>query len=225
MGAAPPGDEGEGGTGGGTAPGRNGDAIGPGFRVLGERRVFEARVFSVSRLELTDPDGHRFEREVVRHPGAVAVVAVGDDGAATVVRQLRTPLGATIVEVPAGTCDVEGEDLESTARRELAEETGIRARRWECLGAFYNSPGYSDQLTTLYLATDLEDHSADAERAGPEERWMSVERLALDHVEALVSSGRLRDGTTVIGLLLARAALAERGGHHHQDAARADERG
>lgn len=184
-----------------------------GFRCVGEHEVFEGHVFRVARLEITDPDGEGFEREVVRHPGAVAVVAVDDEGNATVVRQLRAPLGAAVLEVPAGTCDVEGEELEETARRELGEEAGLTARRWERLGAFYNSPGYSDQLTTLFLATGLEDRPDQAERAGAEERWMSVERVALRDVERLVASGEVRDGTTIIGLLLARSALArhERG--------------
>lgn len=143
---------------------------------------------------------------MVRHPGAVAVAAVDDGGRATLVRQLRPAVWAPVLEVPAGTCDVGGEAPETTAARELAEEAGLVADRLELLAVTCNSPGVSDQWTRIYLATGLRPCPTD--RHGVEERWMTVERVALDDVEAMVADGRLVDQTTVVGLLLARRALA-----------------
>lgn len=153
----------------------------------------------------TDPDGRPFDRFVVRHPGAVAVVAVDDRRRATLVRQLRPAVWSTVLEVPAGTLDVDGEAPEAAAARELAEEAGLVADRLDLLAETWNSPGVSDQRTLVYLATGLRPCPTD--RRGVEERWMTVEEVGLDQVEALVAAGRLRDQTTVLGLLLARGAL------------------
>lgn len=176
-----------------------------GFQRLGEEEVFRGHVFRVAHTRFVDPDGRPFERDVVRHPGAVAVVPVHDDGTATLVRQMRVAVGGPVLEIPAGTCDVDGEPPETTAHRELAEEAGFVAARLERLAAVYNSPGYCDQQTTIYLATGLQPCATSP--AGVEERWMSVERVALGEVEGLVAGGRVVDGTTMLGLLLARAAV------------------
>jgi ADP-ribose pyrophosphatase len=176
-----------------------------GFRQLGEETIFTSKVFSVARLDLADPDGERFERHVVHHPGAVAVVAVDDDGVATLVRQYRAAIGRSVLEIPAGTCDVDGEPLPETARRELAEEAGLQAGALRRLAAVYNSPGYSDQLTTVFLATGLTPCPTD--RGGVEERFMAVETLRLRDLDDLIARGVVVDETTVLGLWLARAAL------------------
>lgn len=175
------------------------------FRRVAEEPAFSGRVFSVSRLRFADPDGEEFERDVVRHPGAVAVVAVDDDGAVTLVRQMRVAVGEPVLEAPAGTCDHDGEEAETTARRELAEEAGLRASRWERLATVLNSPGVSDQRTVVFLATGLSPCAT--EPAGVEERWMSVETVPLASIEELVASGRVADSTTIVGMFLARARL------------------
>jgi 8-oxo-dGTP pyrophosphatase MutT (NUDIX family) len=180
-----------------------------GFRHVGEEELFRGHLFALHHVTLADPDGEEFERDVVRHPGAVAIVPVHADGTVTLVRQMRAAVGESVLEVPAGTRDVDGEPPEATARRELAEEAGLRASHVEQLASLYNSPGYSDQRTTIYLATDLEP--CDTDRAGIEERWMSVEHVALADLEGLVAQGRLVDAATVAGLLLARIALDRSG--------------
>ena len=172
------------------------------FRRLREETLFEGRVFSVVNATFADPDGEEFHRDVVRHPGAVAVVPLHEDGTVSLVRQMRPAVGEPVLEIPAGTCDVDGEDLETTAHRELVEEAGLRAKRLERLAAVYNSPGYTDQRTTIFLATGLE--ACDADPAGVEERWMSVERLPLADAASLIASGHLVDSTTIVGMLLAR---------------------
>ncbi|MDA8311594.1 MAG: NUDIX hydrolase [Actinomycetota bacterium] len=176
-----------------------------GFRRLGGRPRFEGRLFAVETVAYADPDGHEITRDVVRHPGAVSVVAAHGDGTVTLVRQVRVAVAAAVLEAPAGTRDVDGEPPEVTARRELEEEAGLRAARLERLGSVYNSPGYTDQRTILYLATDLTP--GETQPSGAEERWMTTERIALCDVERLVADGRLLDATTIAGLLLARHAL------------------
>ena len=186
----------------------DGDEPLQGFRRLAERPRFDGEVFKVRTVAFADPEGHEFERDVVRHPGAVSVVPSHGDGTVTLVRQLRVAVGAAVLEAPAGTCDVDGEDPEQTARRELEEEAGLRAGLLERLGAVYNSPGYTDQRTIVYLASEVSPCAASP--SGVEERWMSTERVALDDVEQLVAEGRLLDATTIVGLLLARHALEAR---------------
>ncbi|MDA8316731.1 MAG: NUDIX hydrolase [Actinomycetota bacterium] len=176
-----------------------------GFRELGERPRFGGHLFEVHTVRFSDPDGHEFERDIVRHPGAVSIVPVHEDTSVTLVRQVRVAVGTSVLEAPAGTRDVGGEDPEETARRELEEEAGLRARSFERLGTVFNSPGYTDQRTIVYLARGLEP--CEARPHGVEEHWMSTERVALADVERLVASGQLLDATTIVGLLLARRAL------------------
>jgi 8-oxo-dGTP pyrophosphatase MutT (NUDIX family) len=182
------------------------DTSPPPFRRVSEEEVFRGKVFSVDRVELTDPDGTPFERTIVRHPGAVHIVAVDADRRVTLVRQFRAAADRWLLETPAGTRDVEGEPLETTARRELAEEAGLEAERMDVLIGTMNSPGISDQFTTVFLATGLSP--CPTAPAGVEEGFMTIETIALDEVDALVADGSLVDETTVLGLLLARAHLA-----------------
>jgi 8-oxo-dGTP pyrophosphatase MutT (NUDIX family) len=177
----------------------------PSFRRVAEQEVFKGKVFSVDRVELVDPEGQPFERSIVRHPGAVHVVPVDDQRRVTLVRQYRAAADRLLLETPAGTCDVDGEPRETTARRELAEEAGLAAERMDVLISIFNTPGISDQYTTIFLATGLSPTAT--ERMGVEEGFMTVETIALDDVDALVADGTLIDGTTVLGLLLARAHL------------------
>ena len=142
---------------------------------------------------------------MVRHPGAVAVVPLGEDGRVTLVRQFRAAVGSEVLELPAGTCDVAGEDPARTARRELAEEAGLEAARLDHLATVLNSPGITDQRTAVYLARGLTPCATG--REGTEERWMAVETVALDDVDRLVATGALQDGITLLGLLLAGRAL------------------
>jgi ADP-ribose pyrophosphatase len=181
----------------------------PGFRRVSEEELLSAWLFRVDRLHLLDPDDQPFERVVVRHPGAVTVVPVHDDGTVTLVRQYRAAVDALVLEIPAGTRDKEGEEPEATARRELAEEAGLEATRWELLIGTWNTPGVSDQHTLIYLATGLS--SIPVRPQGVEEGYMTLETIHLDDVGALVADGSLRDETTVLGLYLARRRLRETG--------------
>ena len=155
------------------------------------------------------PTDQPFDRFVVRHPGAVTIVPVHEDGTVTLVRQYRAAVDAMVLEIPAGTRDKDGESLEATARRELAEEAGLEAAHWELLIGTWNSPGVSDQHTTIFLATGLT--ATPARPDGVEEGYMTVETIGLADLDALVADGTLQDETTVLGLYLARARLAPSG--------------
>jgi ADP-ribose pyrophosphatase len=173
------------------------------FRKVSEEELLRAWIFKVDKFYLEDPDGTPFDRFVIRHPGAVAVVPVHDDGRVTLVRQYRAPMDAMVLEIPAGTCDRNGEPLEETARRELAEECGLEAKSLDLLLGTWNTPGISDQETWLYLATGLTECASRPD--GVEEGFMTIETIHLDDVDALVANGSLKDESTVLGLYMARA--------------------
>jgi ADP-ribose pyrophosphatase len=177
------------------------------FRKLTEREAFSGYVFSVAVAQFESPDGEAFEREIVRHPGAVSVVPlVDDDATAILVRQFRAPVERDLLEIPAGKRDVAGEPPAETARRELEEEIGMRAGRLDTLAELYMTPGFSDEVMTIFLARDLEPTSIAAH--GIEEQYMTLERVALADVPALITNGTIADAKTMIGLLLARGATA-----------------
>jgi len=180
-----------------------------GFRHLADEVRLEGWGISFVRAEFEAPDHSHFTRDVVRHPGAVAVVPVTEHDTVLLVRQYRGPVDTELLEIPAGTRDVVGEPPETTARRELEEEVGVRAGTIRLVGTMYNSPGFCDQETLLYLARDLEPVAS--ARHGEEERYIEVVEVALAEIDSMVASGALVDAQTLLGLLLARQALAGEG--------------
>ena len=175
------------------------------FRKLAERGVHDGSLISVGVGTFEAPDGTTFDRDLVHHPGAVAIVPVDEDNGVLMVRQFRAAIDADLLEIPAGKRDVEGEPPEQTARRELEEEVGMRAGRLQKLAEFYNSPGFSDERSWVFLASELEESVVSAH--SPEEAAMQIERVALDEVPMLIATGRLVDAKSIIGLCLAREAL------------------
>lgn len=173
----------------------------PPFHKVGDHTQYQGSLFRVATVEYEAADGGRFERDIVHHPGAVVVVPVTDDGRVIMVRQFRAAVGDDLLEVPAGKRDVAEEPTEVTAARELAEEVGRQAGTLELLARFYNSPGFSDEFTYLYLARDL--HEVPLDRQGFEEQQMTVEEVLLDDVPGLIESGRLVDAKSIIGVTLA----------------------
>jgi 8-oxo-dGTP pyrophosphatase MutT (NUDIX family) len=177
------------------------------FRNVGEELIYRGSLISVAQGIFVDPAGVEFRRDVVHHPGAVSVVPVVDEGMSVLlVRQYRAAVDRELLEIPAGKRDVAGEPVELTARRELEEEVGMRAGRLERLAEFYNSPGFCDEHSFVFMALDLEPCAPSAQ--GVEEQHMTIEHVSLDEVPALIASGRMIDAKSIIGLLLAREALA-----------------
>lgn len=170
------------------------------FEKIGERVVHEGAVVTFTVGTFRSPDGVVLERDVVKHPGAVSVVPVDGDEV-ILVRQYRAALGRDLLEIPAGKRDVPGEPPEATAVRELEEEIGMRAATLVPLAEFYNSAGFSDEYSYVYLATDLE--AGEQSLQGVEEQHMTVERHRLADVPAMIAAHELVDAKTIIGLLLA----------------------
>ena len=171
-----------------------------GFRKLGEREIHNGFVIRLVEGEFEAPDGSRMLRDVVHHPGAVAVVPVDGDEV-VLVRQYRAPLDTALIELPAGKRDVEGEAPEVTAVRELEEEVGFTTESVVPIARFYHSPGFSDEYSHVFLATTL--RPVDVDRQGAEEESMTIERVPLDDVVGLIDAGEIEDAKTVIGLLAA----------------------
>jgi ADP-ribose pyrophosphatase len=153
-----------------------------------------------------DPEGVSFERDVVRHPGAVGVVAITDEEAVVLVRQYRPAIDQWTLEVPAGTCDVDGEPQAETARRELTEEAGYAAGELTLLTRCAITPGFCDEFSWVFLATGLTPVAVD--RQGIEERYMQIHHIPLDRFDDLVDDGTIIDATTILGVDLARRRRA-----------------
>jgi 8-oxo-dGTP pyrophosphatase MutT (NUDIX family) len=180
------------------------------YRPLSSELVYEGRVISLYRDTVAMPGGGDSVREVVRHPGAVAIVALDDHDRVVLLRQYRHPVGDYLWELPAGLRDEDGEPPLETAKRELAEETLLAAERWSLLTTHYSSPGFCDELVLIYLAEGL---SAVDRPVGftveHEELDMTVEQVPLAEAVQRVLDGDIRNASAVIGLL---AAAQVRGG-------------
>ncbi len=176
-----------------------------GFRKLTETEIWRSPLLRVVKGRFAAPGGEEFDRDIVHHPGAVVVVPMIDDRRVVVIRQYRAAIDAEILELPAGKRDVDGEAPEVTAARELEEEVGRTAGSIDLLARFYNSPGFSDELSHVFLARDLT--KVDNSLQGIEENHMTEEELSLDDLDELVASGALLDAKTIIGLTLAARAL------------------
>lgn len=175
---------------------------GQGHETLERRAVFEGKVLRlyVDRVRL--PNGMEAEREVVLHHGAVAMVALDEDGSVFLVRQYRHAPGKDLVEIPAGKL-APGEDAMQCARRELMEEIGHDAGEWTRLASFYTSPGFSDEMLHLYLARDLRPQEADPD----EDEFLEIVHVTLAEALSMVSRGEIEDGKTIAGLSLAALYL------------------
>lgn len=180
-----------------------------GFRHLGDNEVHRGYVWNLVVADFEAPGGQRFQRDIVRSPGAVGVVPLVFDaeGLASVVlvRQYRPPYERDILEIPAGMRDGPGEPAADTGRRELAEEAGLQAGDMVHLVDILPSPGMTDSVCSIFLATGCTP--ADVDRHGPEEEEMEIVHLPLDDALALVDGGGIQDAKTVAGLLATERRL------------------
>ena len=169
-----------------------------GFRRQSGEIVYSGPGVTVGRYTYATPDHSTMVREVVHaNDGSVVVLPFTGD-AVVLMRQFRAPVGEVLYELPAGKRDVPGEDPAHTAQRECIEEVGLYPGRLTLLHTFYNSPGYSDERSWLYLAEDLRPVERDPQ--GPEEHTAEVVHVPLDEALAMVASGEIEDAKTIIGL-------------------------
>jgi ADP-ribose pyrophosphatase len=167
-------------------------------KFISGEEVFRGRFLRLHRDVVRLPDGGQAVREYLRHPGAVAVVALTAEGGVILERQHRYPLGRDFVEIPAGKLEPEEAHLE-TAKRELLEETGYAAAKWNRLGLIHNAIGYSDEGIELWLATGLEKREAKLDDG----EWLEVFTLPFEEALAMAADGRISDVKTIIGLFWA----------------------
>jgi 8-oxo-dGDP phosphatase len=173
------------------------------YEVESSRVAHEGILTRVRVDDVRMPDGNLKQREVVEQTPAVAVIALDEEGRVTLVRQYRHPLRDRLLEAPAGKLDVDGEEPEAAARRELAEEAGLAASRWELLVRFHNSGGWTDEHTLVYLATGVrQTEPPDGFAPEAEEAEIEIVRLPLTDAVSRIASGEITDAKTVIGLLL-----------------------
>jgi ADP-ribose pyrophosphatase len=175
----------------------SGRARGETSRRLSTKRVYDGSVLALDVDDVEEPGGVRAVREVVRHRGSVAALAVHDDGSIVLVRQYRYAVDAAVWEIPAGRLDP-GEEPKEGARRELEEEVGLRASRLEPMIAFFTTPGFCDEVIHVYRATGL---SAVPARPEEDERIEPLV-LSLEAARAMVARGEVREAKTLLAILL-----------------------
>lgn len=168
-----------------------------GFRVEAEREIFKGRVIRLVDRDLVLPNGRQTTFSVVEHPGAVAIVPVFDNGDVVLLKQFRPSIGEEIYEIPAGTLE-EGEAPLATAKREIVEETGYRARRWEKIAEFYTAPGFCTELMHVYVAQGLSPASAE----GDADEILKPIRMSLPKALEMIRKGKVRDAKSIAGLLI-----------------------
>ena len=186
----------------------------PGFRRIGEDEIYQGHIWRVVVSEFEDPSGVRFQRDIVRSPGAVAAVPLVFDAegnpSTVLIAQYRVAYEREMIEIPAGMRDVDGEPPEETARREMAEEAGLVPGRLDLLIEMVPQPGMSDGTTMVYLATDCSP--APTQPHGPEEEHARLIHLPLAEAVAMVEAGEISDAKSIAGLLLTERRL--RAGDH-----------
>ena len=164
-----------------------------------KKAVYDGRIISVENWQVRLPDGREAFREVVKHPGAAAIVPVDNDGHVTLVRQHRVVIDRMTWEIPAGKLNFAGEDHFDCAVRELEEETGLRAGKWDLLTRVDTTPGFCTERIALYLATDLTQHETHAD----EDEFLLIKRIPLKDAVDQVLAGQLSDAKTALGILMA----------------------
>jgi ADP-ribose pyrophosphatase len=181
------------------------------FRHLGDTDVHQGRIWNVVLADFESPSGEVFQRDIVRSPGSVGVVPLVFDAeglpSVVLVAQYRPPHGGVVIEIPAGMRDVPGEPADETGRRELTEEAGLAAGDMDHLLDMLPSPGMTDSVCSIFLATECTP--VEHNRHGPEEQEMELLHLPLVDALAMVDRGEITDAKTVSGLLMTDRRLRQ----------------
>ncbi|UQZ46560.1 ADP-ribose pyrophosphatase [Bacillus sp. PK3-037] len=166
-------------------------------KTIAKEQIFSGKVIDLYVEDVELPNGKTSKREIVKHPGAVAVLAVTDEGKIIMVKQFRKPLERTIIEIPAGKLE-KGEEPEYTALRELEEETGYTAKKLTKITAFYTSPGFADEIVHVFLAEELS--VLEEKRELDEDEFVEVMEVTLEEALKLVESREVYDAKTAYAI-------------------------
>jgi 8-oxo-dGTP pyrophosphatase MutT (NUDIX family) len=164
--------------------------------------IYTGRVYQLIRENITLPNRFTLDVDVIRHPGAAAIVALSDKKEIIIIRQYRHAVGDFIWEIPAGTLDPNENHL-NCAKRELAEETGFSGKSWNKIGEIVPVPAYSDERILIYLATELYEVGRHPEQ----DEYLSVHMISFDQVLSMIYKGDIYDAKTISGIFLAGKAL------------------
>ncbi|MTD30104.1 NUDIX domain-containing protein [Planomicrobium sp. YIM 101495] len=170
-------------------------------RTIHSERLYEGKIINLKVDDVELPNGKQGKRELIEHPGAVAVIALTDEGKLIMVEQFRKALERSIIEIPAGKLEP-GEAPETTAKRELEEETGYRAADWKHIQTFSTSPGFADEIIHLYEATGLERVEQPA--LLDEDEFVELMEVTIEEAEEMMKDERIYDAKTAFAVLWAK---------------------
>jgi len=174
---------------------------------LSGETLYDGKVVHLEKWQVALPNGGQAVREVIKHIGAAAVVPVDDEGNITLVRQHRVAIDEMTWEIPAGKLDRADEDPLFCARRELEEETGLRAENWQLLSRVVTTPGFCTERISIYLATGLSQHEAHTDA----DEFLRVKKMPFSDAVDEVMAGKLFDQKTALGILMAAEVLRRKG--------------
>ena len=164
------------------------------FKRLALNSIYQGRIFELKAIRLRAPDGHEFQHEVIFHPGAAVIVPVLEPERFVLLKQYRAATGRVIWEFPAGTLE-RGESPLACAKREIVEETGYQAKRWEKLASFYPAPGISTEFMHIFLATRL----VPKRMALDQDEFIEKQIVSFSHLQRMIFNGSIIDAKTIIG--------------------------
>ncbi len=166
-------------------------------KILSTKRIYSGRIVTLDLNEVELPDGQRQMREIIRHPGATALIALDNQNRVLIVRQFRSASAQIMSEIPAGILNI-GENPMQAAIRELQEETGYKPGKIEPLGGFYTAPGYTTEYIHLFIATELIESRLPAD----EDEFIEVDHVSLESALSMIERGEIQDAKTIIALLM-----------------------
>lgn len=167
-------------------------------KILKSKVIFEGNIIDVYLEEVLLPDGNRSSREIVKHPGAVALVSLSPNKKLILVEQYRKPLNKQIIEIPAGKIEV-NESKETTAHRELEEETGYKAKKLKHIQSFYTSPGFADEFIHLYYTDEV--IKLEVKPRGDADEFIQIHEVSLEEAEELIKEGKIIDAKTIYAIM------------------------
>ena len=164
------------------------------FKELARRLIYRARIFELNAVQMKAPDGHKFQHEVIVHPGAAVIVPILTQERFVLIRQFRTAVGKHIWEFPAGTLE-DGEAPLACAKREIVEETGFRAKKWRKLVSFFPAPGISTEFMHIFLASDL----TPARMSLDQDEFIEKKVISFSRLQQMIFNGMIVDAKTMLG--------------------------